>query len=219
MKTDSQIKTDVEAELQWTPEVDESGIAIKVAEGVVTLIGFVESYAEKHAAVVAAKRVIGVAGVADEIEVRLSPKQAASDPDIAREAVAALRADLPFVHDRIKVVVDNAVITLDGRLDWAYQRDSAVSAVRNLRGVKGVANLLTVQPRVVPAEVRRKIQSAFMRNAQLDANRISIEAKDGEVVLRGTLNSWAEVEEAQRTAWSAPGVSHVRSELKVGAAR
>jgi osmotically-inducible protein OsmY len=219
MKTDSQIKTDVEAELQWTPEVDESGIAIKVAEGVVTLIGFVESYAEKHAAVVAAKRVIGVAGVADEIEVRLSPKQAASDADIAREAVAALRADLPFVHDRIKVVVDNAVITLDGRLDWAYQRDSAVSAVRNLRGVKGVANLLTVQPRVVPAEVRRKIQSAFMRNAQLDANRISIEAKDGEVVLRGTLNSWAEVEEAQRTAWSAPGVSHVTSELKVGAAR
>jgi osmotically-inducible protein OsmY len=217
MKTDSQIKTDVEAELQWTPEIDEAGIAVKAADGVVTLIGFVASFAEKHAAVVAAKRVIGVAGVADELEVRLSPKQAASDPDIAREAVAALRADMPFVHDKIKVVVDEGLVVLEGRLDWGYQREQAGTAVRNLRGVKGVTNLITVQPRVVPAEVRRKIQSAFMRNAQLDANRIAIEAKDGEVVLRGTLSSWAEVEEAQRTAWSAPGVSHVRSELKVGA--
>jgi osmotically-inducible protein OsmY len=217
MKTDSQIKIHVEAELHWTPEVDESGIAVKVADCVVTLIGVVESYAEKHAAVVSAKRVIGVAGVADELEVRLSPKQAASDPDIAREAVAALRADLPFIHDKIKVVVDNGVITLDGRLDWGYQRERAGSAVRTIRGIKGVTNLIAVQPRVVPAEVRRKIQSAFMRNAQLDANRISIEAKDGEVVLRGTVASWSEVEEAQRTAWSAPGVTHVRSELKVGA--
>lgn len=217
MKTDTQIKNDVESELQWTPELDEAGIAVKVADGVVTLIGFVGSFAEKHAAVVAAKRVIGVAGVADEIEVRLSPKQAASDPDIAREAVAALRAELPFVHEKVKVVVDNGVITLDGRLDWGYQREAAARAVRNIRGVKVVTNLVTVQPRVVPAELRRKIQSAFMRNAQLDANRISIEANGGEVVLRGTVGSWGEVEEAQRTAWSAPGVSHVRCELKVGA--
>jgi osmotically-inducible protein OsmY len=217
MKSEADIKRDVESELRWAPEVDETDIAVKVTGGVVTLTGFVRSYMERFEAERATKRVKGVEGVANDIEVRLTSDSRLTDPELARNAVHALRAELPISHDRIKAVVREGHITLEGSLEWGYQRDWAERAVRQLKGVSSVDNRITVTPRVAPSDVKKKIQDAFVRSAQLDANRISVETKDGEVILRGQVRSWAEREEAQETAWAAPGVMQVRNEISVSA--
>lgn len=215
MKSDTDIKRDVESELRWAPELDETDIAVKGTDGVVTLTGFVKTYMEKYEAERAAKRVKGVEAVANDIEVRIPSDSTVPDPDLARHAVQALRTELPFVHDKIKVLVDHGRVTLEGTLDWGYQRNWAERAVRQLKGMKSVVNLIAVTPRVQPSEVKKKIQSAFMRSAQLDANRISVEAHEGEVILRGKVRSWAEHEAAQETAWAAPGVTRVKNGLSV----
>ncbi len=215
MKTDSEIKQDVESELRWAPEVDETDIAVKVTNGVVTLTGFVRNYTQRYEAERAVKRVKGVKAVANDLEVRLPSGDAVPDPELARNAVEALRAELPFSHDQVKVIVTQGRVTLEGSLDWAYQRDWAERAVRQLKGVRGVTNFITVAPRVQPSDVKKKIEDAFVRSAQLDASRISVEAHDGEVVLRGKVRSWAERDEAQKTAWSAPGVKQVKNEIIV----
>jgi osmotically-inducible protein OsmY len=182
---------------------------------VITLTGFVKTYMEKYEAERAAKRVKGVEAVANDIEVRLSSDFAVPDPELARNAVQALRTELPFVHEKIKVLVDHGRVTLEGSLDWGYQRAWAEKAVRKLKGMKTLINLLVVTPRVQPSDVKKKIQSAFVRSAQLDANRISVEAQDGEVILRGKVRTWAEREAAQETAWAAPGVTQVKNEISV----
>ena len=215
MRTDAEIKRDVESELRWAPELDETDIAVKTSNGVTTLTGFVKTYIEKYEAERAAKRVKGVEAVANDLEVRLASDMTITDPELARNAVQALRTELPFVHDRIKVVVDHGVVRLEGSLDWAYQRDWAEKAVRNLKGMKSLLNLMAVTPRVQPSDVKKKIQAAFMRSAQLDADRISVESRDGEVILRGKVRSWAEREQAQKTAWAAPGVTQVKNEISV----
>jgi|SRR5688572_946491 len=215
MKTDADIKRDVESELRWAPQLDETDIAVKATGSVVTLTGYVKTYMEKYAAERAAKRVKGVEGVANDLEVRLSSDSAVPDPEIARNAVSALRAELPFYHDKIKVLVDHGMVTLEGSLDYGYQRDWAESAIRKLKGTKSIANFIAITPRVQPSDVKKKIQAAFMRSAQLDANRISVEASDGEVTLRGNVRSWAERDEAQETAWAAPGVTQVKNEISV----
>jgi osmotically-inducible protein OsmY len=215
MKTDADIKRDVESELRWAPQLDETDVSVKVTSGVVTLTGFVKTYVERYAAEQAAKRVKGVDGVANDLEVRLASDAVLPDPEIARNAVNALRAELPFLHDKIKVLVDHGTVTLEGSLDFGYQRDWAESAVRKLKGMRSISNLIAITPRVQPSDVKKKIQAAFMRSAQLDANRISVEASNGEVTLRGKVRSWAEREEAQETAWAAPGVTQVRNEISV----
>jgi osmotically-inducible protein OsmY len=215
MKSDTDIKRDVESELRWAPEVDDTDIAVKVTGGVVTLTGFIKNYLQKYEAERAVKRVAGVEGVANDLEIRLPASDALPDPELARKAVEALRAELPFSHDTVKVLVDHGRITLEGSLEWGYQRDWAERAVRNLQGVQNITNLITVTPRVQPADVKKKIEDAFVRSAQVDAGRISVEAHDGEVILRGKVRSWAEREEAQRMAWSAPGVRQVRNEINV----
>jgi osmotically-inducible protein OsmY len=215
MKNDTDIRQDVESELRWAPELDETDIAVKGTGGVITLTGFVKTYMEKYEAERAAKRVKGVEAVANDIEVRLSSDFAVPDPELARNAVQALRTELPFVHEKIKVLVDHGRVTLEGSLDWGYQRAWAEKAVRKLKGMKTLINLLVVTPRVQPSDVKKKIQSAFVRSAQLDANRISVEAQDGEVILRGKVRTWAEREAAQETAWAAPGVTQVKNEISV----
>ena len=217
MRPDNDIKRDVEDELRWDPDVDPTDIAVAVKSGVVTLTGFVRSYAEKFAAERAAKRVAGVVGVANDLEVRLPTADQRPDPEIAREVVANLKIWLPSSWEHIKAIVKNGWVTLEGEVEWNYQREYAERAVRWIKGVKGVSNLIRLQPRLEPkpVEIKQKIEEAFRRSALVDASRITVETHGGEVVLRGTVRSWAEREEAERTAWLAPGVTRVDNRIAV----
>lgn len=216
MKSDSDIKRDVEAELRFRPDIDERDIAVKVDDSIVTLTGFVHSYPEKQRAEEAVMRVGSVCGIANDIEVRLDDGEEMTDPEIARAAVAALRTDVPAVSDSIKVLVHNGYITLQGTVEWNYLKEFAEHAVHRQRGVMGVTNSITVRPSVKPAEIKRRIEDAFRRSAQVDANQITVDAQGGEVTLHGHVRSWLEREEAQRTAWSAPGVTQVKNDIRVG---
>jgi osmotically-inducible protein OsmY len=215
MKSDSEIERDVKEELKWDPDLCADDIAISVKNGVVTLAGFTPSYTDRLEAEKAAKRVAGVHAVANDIEVRLPAIDQRPDPEIARDAVAALKAELPISHDRIKVIVKDGWITLEGAVEWQYQKTTADSAVRKVKGVKGVTNVITVKPKVQPSDLKRKIQEAFKRSAEVDADRITVEANGSEVILKGTVRSWIEREEAERVAWSAPGVSKVEDRIVV----
>jgi osmotically-inducible protein OsmY len=215
MKSDSEIERDVRDELKWDPDLDASDIAVSVKDGVVTLTGFTHSYADRLEAESAVKRVAGVKAVANVIEVRLPSIDQRPDPDIARDAVAALKQELPISHEKIKAVVKDGWITLEGAVEWQYQKTAAENAVRKIKGVKGVTNVITVKPNLEPTEIKRKIMDAFKRNAEVDADHISVEANGGEVVLKGTVRSWIEREEAERVAWSAPGVTTVDDRIVV----
>ena len=215
MRLDADIKRDVEDEIRWDPDIDATDIGVAVHNGVVTLSGFVRSYAQKSQAERDAKRVAGVAGVANDIEVRLPVIDQRPDPEVARDAVNALKAELPFSSEKIRVIVKDGWLTLEGTAEWNYVRDRAVSSVKRIRGVKGVTNQITLKPSVAPYEIRRKIEDAFRRSAELDASRITVEANGSEVILRGTVRSWAERDEAERAAWAAPGVTRVDNRVTI----
>ncbi len=215
MKPDHEIELDVKDELQWDPNLDATDIAVSVKKGVVTLAGFVKNYADKYEAESAAKRVAGVLGVANDIEVRMPSVDERPDPEIARDAVAAIKSQLPISSENIKVIVKDGWVTLEGQVEWQYQRSTAENSVRRIKGIKGVSNLIQLKPHAQPAEIKRKIQEAFRRNAEVDANRITVEARGGEVILKGTVRSWIEREEAERTAWAAPGVTKVEDRIVV----
>ena len=215
MRSDIDIKRDVEAELRWNPDIDATDIAVSVKNGVVTLSGFVRSYGQKYEAEQTAKRVNGVAAVANDIEVRLPVFNQRPDPEIARDAVEEIQKNLPYASDHIGVVVRDGWVTLEGSVEWNYQRERAAQVVRRVRGVKGVTNLIELQPRVPPVEVKHKIEQAFRRSAELDANRITVETEGGVVTLRGTVRSWAERQEAERVAWATPGVVRVNNLITI----
>ena len=217
MRLDSDIKRDVEDELRSDPDIDATDIGVAVKDGVVALIGFVRSFRQKRKAEEDVKRVAGVIGVANNIEVRLPIIHRRPDPDIARDAVEEIKRDLPFSWEKIRVVVSDAWVTLEGEVEWHFQRESAEEAVWRVRGVKGVVNNIQVRPFVPPFEIKRKIEEALRRAAELDASRITVEANGGEVILRGTVRSWAECEEAEHAAWRAPGVTKVDNRIRIEA--
>jgi osmotically-inducible protein OsmY len=213
MNIDNQIRHDVERELEWEPSIDERRIAVAVLDRIVTLSGEVTSYAEKWKAERVAERVEGARGIVNEIEVKSESEF--SDFDIAKAATDALKWNVTGPADKIKVKVENGWITLTGEANWDFQRRAAERAVRNLPGVRGIYNLITVKPRVEPKDVKERIEETFKREAAIDASRISVEVNGGEVTLRGTVRSWAERHEAQKAAWAAPGVTEVHNELIV----
>jgi len=215
MRSDADIKRDVEDELRWDPDVDPTDIGVAVKDGVVTLTGFVRSYYQKWEAEIAAKRVAGVVGVANDLEVRLPGVDERPDPEIARDAVAEIRIQLPVSAESIRVVVKDGWVTLEGDVEWNYQREIAENAVRRLRGVRGISNLIKVKPKVEASELKHKIEEAFRRHAEIDAQRVTVEVNGSEVILRGVVRSWAERQEAERVAWSAPGITKVDNRIVV----
>jgi osmotically-inducible protein OsmY len=214
MKSDIDIKGDVEAELKWSPDVDETDIAIKVHGGEVTLSGYVRNYFESYRAEMAVKRVKGVAAVANDIEVRPFAS-APADPEIARAALAALKIELPLAWENVRPIVHKGRVTLEGSVDWEYKQKGAENAMRRLNGVLGVNNSIRIEPTIAPADIKQKIEDAFRRLAHVDAGHITVETRGSDVTLRGQVRSWAERDQAQQTAWSAPGVAKVTNELTV----
>lgn len=213
--TDEQIQREVLAELAWEPRIRPNEIGVVVKDGVVALTGWVDSYTKRWAAEEAAHRVRGVKAVANEIEVRLPGAAERTDADIAAAAIQALRSDVFVPADKVDVTVSKGFVTLRGTVDWQFQKEDAEKAVRRLPGVKGVLNGITVKPPMTPSDLKKKIEEALVRSAQTDAARITVEVHGSKVILRGIVRSWAEKQEAERTAWSAPGVTEVDNRITV----
>ena len=216
MKSDSQLKKDVETELEWDPAINASQVGVLVRDGVVTLTGHLDSYAAKHAAERAAQRVVGVRGLAVELDVRLGVSARRTDGELAAAAESALNWHALVPKGRIKVMVEGGMVTLSGEVDWDYQRTHAVKAVRELTGVIGVSNNVSVKPQTTPSDVRQRIQSALERQADREAKNIEIVVTGSTVTLKGQIHSWAERAAAQGAAWSAPGITSVVNQLRVG---
>lgn len=215
--TDEQIQRDVLAELRFEPRVAPNEIGVAAKDGVVTLTGWVDSYSKRWAAEEAAHRVRGVKAVANDIEVRLPVSGERTDADIAAAAVRALEWDAMVPIDKLDVTVSKGWVTLKGEVEWQYQKQDAERVVRRLSGVRGVSNLILVKPRLTASELKETIERALVRSAQLDAQRITVEVQGSKATLSGTVRSWAEREEAERTAWAAPGITTVENLITISA--
>jgi osmotically-inducible protein OsmY len=214
-KSDTQLKKDVESELEWDASLNANNIGVTVKGGVVTLGGHLDSFAEKYAAERAAQRVQGIKGLAIELDVRLGTAAKRTDAEIATAAESALRWHALVPEDRVKVMAEKGWLTLSGEVDWDYQRNYAMKAVRPLTGVVGVTNSMTVKPQITPANIKQRIQGALERQADREAQNIEVIVSGHTATLKGQVHSWAERTAAQGAAWSAPGISSVVNELRV----
>jgi osmotically-inducible protein OsmY len=216
MRADKEIRHDVQDELDWDPRIGARDIAVSVHNGVVTLAGFVRSFGEKAQAEAAARRVAGVDGLANDIEVRLPLLSRKPDPEIAREVLAGIKNEMPTVCERIRVRVAEGCVTLEGEVEWDYQRGRAEEMAQRVRGIRSIRSAIVVKPQILSVEIKRKIEAAFERMAEIDAEAITVETADsGTVVLRGSVRSWMEREAAEHTACLTPGVKKVKNHIDV----
>jgi osmotically-inducible protein OsmY len=214
-KTDTELKSDVLAELKWEPSVNVADIGVQVQEGAVTLNGSVTSYSEKWNAVRAARRVVGVTAIADDIAVKVPSSMLRTDGDIAAAAANQIKWSSSVPAGAAKITVREGWITLEGEMEWWYQKNAAETAVQYLAGVKGVSNQITIKPKLKAVDIESSIRTAFERNGQLDADAVEVETSGNKVTLRGQVRNYAERDEAERVAWAAPGVFSVENKLKV----
>ena len=215
MKTDAQLKADVSAELEWEPSINASHVGVAVDNGVVTLTGHLDTFAEKFAVERAVQRVQGVRAIALELDVKLEPGRKRSDSEIAAAAESALKWHSLVPEEKIQVKVEKGWVTLKGEVDWDYQRRSADQAVHPLTGVVGVSNTITLKSRTTPTNVANRIREALARHAEREAKHIEVIVNGSAVTLRGNVDSWAERGAAYGAAWSAPGVLSVVNAIKV----
>ena len=215
MRSDADLKKDVMAELAWDPAVESTAIGVAVKDGVVTLTGHLDTFAGKHAASRALRRVAGVQAIALEIDVKLSPDHKRSDTDIAASAEEALKWNTMVPLESIRLTVDHGWITLQGDLEWDYQRRGVEKALRPLMGVVGISNEITLRAKLKATDLSRKIEEALTRQARREAKHIQVDVDGTTVKLSGTVHSWQEREAAQGVAWSAPGVQVIVNELRV----
>lgn len=215
MHTDSDIQNDVVAELNAEPNLRNDDLAVGVRDGVVTLAGYVDSYADKWRAERVVSQVKGVKAVVNELKVKLPSSSQRSDPEIARAAVNALQWNVLVPEDRIQIVVEDGWITLRGEVDWYYQKEEAERTVRNITGIKGISNLITVAAVPTPSDVKQRIAGTLRRGAQFDAERITVEVVGHKAILKGTVRSYAESVDAERAARKVPGITEVENRLTV----
>lgn len=216
MPPDAEIARNVTEELRWTPELDDRDIAVKVSEGVVVLTGFVNTMLERAAAERAAKRVTGVRALANDLDVRPPTPDSCSDPDLARAAADVIERELPYSAHLIRITVRDGEVTLEGVVEWAYQKSRAENAIASLCGVRRITNLVALKGKPIAADIRQQIADAFKRSAQIDAASVNVEINGAEVTLSGKVQSWAEHEAAADIAWCAPGVTQVKNHICVG---
>jgi osmotically-inducible protein OsmY len=215
MKTDQKIQQDVLDQLKWNPLLKASEIGVAVKNGIVTLSGQVNTYQKKVEAEKEAKKVAGVKAIAEEIQVGISPLFKKTDPDIAEAIINALKWNTSIPEETLKVKVEEGIVTLEGDVEWAFQRKSAEEAVVNLAGVRSVINNIKIKQKVMPDDVKQKISATFHRHASIDADKIQVEILGTKLTLKGKVRSFVEVEDAERAAWSAPGILTVVNNLEV----
>lgn len=215
MRTDAEIQKDVMAQLNWEPFLQSEQIGVAVRDGVVTLSGHVDSYSKKIGAEVATKKVLGVQAVAEEIVVGVSPFWKRSDTEIAEAVVNALKWHTAVQQSQVKVKVENGVVTLEGEVDWNFQRVNAVGAISNLPGVLRVNNFIVLRQAATPSDIQEKIKDALRRSATVDAEKITVKLVGNKAILSGSVRSLAEKDDAELAAWAAHGVTAVENKLKI----